>query len=1063
MKNKILAIAVLFVMVSMTLSMSVLSVNHTNMNSQAQPFSINNSSTNSVNIIDGINKLVVQNITGISNPTQIAFDSQNNEIYIASYENSNVYIVNSITNSLTKTLSMGGDSDGIIYDPSNHNIYDLISGELQVINGNNTINTNITLSYVSAYTNNINNIVYDSQNNYLYINAIYISVGSPLNPQIALNPAIEPFNELLSYYYQVIYKIDPSTNTVLSDAVITGGYVLLASNSIVYNSYNNELYANLYNRTSSQNLIEVINPNTLAVITTISLSTTMNAMVFDPSSTYIFVALSSNIVDVIATNTNSILNTIIVGSDPSSLVYNPINNYVYVTNYGSNTTSILNSGGSEVINTIKIGLSPMAILYNPANYLLYIANYNVSAITIINPYSFNSILNSVSVGTNPIGIVYDPNNYESYVINDNSSNVSVINFGNQVIKTISVGSEPYGITYDSHNNYIYLTNSGSNNVSVINTTTNRVIQTISVGKSPRGIVFNSIDNYLYVANYGSNTISIISDATNTIISTISVGENPSSIAFDPIHYYLYVANSGSNNISVIDTVNNSVIQTINVGAYPIYVVYESFNHNIYVLNYESGTINIINTTTNTIVYTINVMYHSNSMLYDTYNNYLYVANLGSDTVSVINASTNTIFQTLNITNPEGLSYNPNNYYIYVTSSFSIKFDPLFLTVKENGLKNSMWVFELQYGKNPTNIMVNNTILPVKDYTASGFTIYSYSANKSMDFILPNYNYTWSIKSTNIQYYTVNSTGYTNLTQNVTLMFNFTLNYPTAKINPIPSYLPIDTIVEITQNSTAGYKVNITTYEWNITHNGSTSHYYTKIITPYFNESGTYNISLMVTNNVGLSNSTYILTSVIKYHINTAIMLSVKKIEFTNSSAEYLMNVSVNKTITVTMAEMLIDSQYPANTLFINESANKTNDYYNYAVYFTPNNYALSNHTLNFTAYSSIGGYNYYVTTMKFGEVITSNSKPFNLMDFFGGPATFWEIILGIIGVIITIASIKVSRTSEVVIESGGKESIIKAKPVKQSTTQKISNFEKKRKAKKLSNNKKNRKIGGRKL
>ncbi len=386
-----------------------------------------------------------------------------------------------------------------------------------------------------------------------------------------------------------------------------------------------------------------------------------------------------------------------------------------------------------------------------------------------------------------------------------------------------------------------------------------------------------------------------------------------------------------------------------------------------------------------------------------------------------------------------------------------------LTVSEIGLIDSGWSFKLLYGTNPSQLEINSTVMPLNDLSSSNFIIYSSTLEFTMSFVVPMHNYTWIATSSNKQYVAIPSTAHLNLNNNMSLQLNFSLDYPTAKINPIPAYLPIDTILEITQNSSAGIGTTITNYNWTISINNTVMYYKTATITPYFNQVGTYTITLTITNALGLSNSTSVKIFVEKFFIDKYILLNVKQIEFTNTLAEYTLNVSVPKNTSIVMADMLIDSQYSANTMFINETANSTLYFYNYAISFDPNQYSIGNHSLNFSAYDSGAGYNYAVLYMKFGQISTSNSKPFNLIDFFGGPATFWEIIIGIIGVIVTVASIKVSRTSDVIIESGGKESILKAKPVKQSTTQKIANFEKKRKAKKLNNNKKNRKIGGRKL
>ena len=89
-------------------------------------------------------------------------------------------------------------------------------------------------------------------------------------------------------------------------------------------------------------------------------------------------------------------------------------------------------------------------------------------------------------------------------------------------------------------------------------------------------------------------------------------------------------------------------------------------------------------------------------------------------------------------------------------------------------------------------------------------------------------------------------------------------------------------------------------------------------------------------------------------------------------------------------------------------------------------------------------------TAYFGSA--SYNKPFNLINFLGGPANFIMILLGIIGTIVAVAEIKISRTSDLIIETNGRESVLKAKPVKQSLSQKLANRKKAKMQKKKDKN-----------
>jgi len=191
--------------------------------------------------------------------------------------------------------------------------------------------------------------------------------------------------------------------------------------------------------------------------------------------------------------------------------------------------------------------------------------------------------------------------------------------------------------------------------------------------------------------------------------------------------------------------------------------------------------------------------------------------------------------------------------------------------------------------------------------------------------------------------------------------------------------------------------------------------------------GNYTISLTIYNQYGLKNTTSVTTQIIKFTISNEISMSVSlKGVFTNTSADYQIEVKIPKNMSIASVEALIDNSTSMNIKFVNSSTTGNYSYYFYLASFNPSSLAYGNHFLNFSAYTTTGQFNYYHFSKTFGSASKSS---FNLIAFFGGPENFWAMMAALLGVIITVASLKISRSTVVEIPTvrNGKEYVAEAK------------------------------------
>ncbi len=214
--------------------------------------------------------------------------------------------------------------------------------------------------------------------------------------------------------------------------------------------------------------------------------------------------------------------------------------------------------------------------------------------------SFNAINKGGSPVTATITVTSVPTGF-AYIANAGSNNVTVINTTtNTVVATITVGSQPFGVSVSRDGSSVYVTNKASNTVSVISTATNKVIATVPVGGAPEGLAVSPDGSTVYVANTNDGTVSVINTVTKAV-SAIKVGNQPTGVAISPAGNRVYVSNYGDGTVSVINTVSDNVAATITIGPNPTGIAVSPDGTQLYVVSdFSQGAVTFINTATNAV-------------------------------------------------------------------------------------------------------------------------------------------------------------------------------------------------------------------------------------------------------------------------------------------------------------------------------------------------------------------------------------------------------------------------------------------------------------------------------
>lgn len=287
-----------------------------------------NSSSNNVSVIDTNTNLITDTITVGDFPAGVAITPNGQYAYVANFNGNNVSVIMTSTNTVIDTITVGTGAYEIAITP----------------NGNYAYVTNETSSNVSVIMIS-NNTVIDT-----------ITVGS--TPQgIAITPNGE--------YAYVVLDFDSSDN------------------------------------------INVIETSTNTVVDVLTVGTNPHEIAITPNGEYAYVTnYVSNNVSVIQTSNNTVVDTIAVGTNPQGIAITPNGEYVYVTNSSaSNLVSVIQTSNNTVVDTITVGSFPFAIGITPDGNYGYVVNEvanNVSVIMISN----NTVIDTITVGSFPFGIAF---------------------------------------------------------------------------------------------------------------------------------------------------------------------------------------------------------------------------------------------------------------------------------------------------------------------------------------------------------------------------------------------------------------------------------------------------------------------------------------------------------------------------------------------------------------------------------------------------------------------------------------------------------------------------------
>ncbi len=306
---------------------------------QAAPHSayVANQGGTTVSVIDTATNAVTATITVGLSPYGVAVSPDGSRVYVANANGGTVSVIDTATSVVTATIPVGSRPNGVAASPDGSRVY-------VTNNGGNTVTVIDTATNAVTATIPVGNSPYgvaaSPDGSRVYVANNCVSSSNCTNGTVSV--------------------IDTATDQVTDTSPVGGqppGVAVSPDGSQVY----------VTNETSDT--VSVIDTATGQVTATITVGHLPFGVAVSPDGSQVYVtnfcASSSNCsngtVSVIDTATNAVTATITVGSYPLGVAASPDGSRVYVTNANSNTVSVIDTATDSVVTTITVGSHPYSL------------------------------------------------------------------------------------------------------------------------------------------------------------------------------------------------------------------------------------------------------------------------------------------------------------------------------------------------------------------------------------------------------------------------------------------------------------------------------------------------------------------------------------------------------------------------------------------------------------------------------------------------------------------------------------------------------------------------------
>jgi YVTN family beta-propeller protein len=276
----------------------------------------------------------VGTIVGLVAPYDAAISPDGTRVYVTSHTNNSVSVINTVNNSVIKTLMVDQGPLGIAVQPDGSRVY------------------------VASF----------KYNSVSVINTVNWVIQPIRNVRLPYGVAVHPNGTRIYVTCQlksVVEVIDTATNSVTHTIPTVG-----TPHRVAVHPNGSCAYVTDFSGTS----VSVIDTATNRVTKTITVGKNPWGVAVQPNGSHAYVTnFTDNSVSVIDTATNKVIKTIPVGKGPFGVAVQPDGSCVYVTNQTDNSVSVIDTATNSVIQPIPVGRGPLGVAVH-LDGRVYVAN-----------------------------------------------------------------------------------------------------------------------------------------------------------------------------------------------------------------------------------------------------------------------------------------------------------------------------------------------------------------------------------------------------------------------------------------------------------------------------------------------------------------------------------------------------------------------------------------------------------------------------------------------------------------------------------------------------------------
>jgi YVTN family beta-propeller protein len=208
-----------------------------------------------------------------------------------------------------------------------------------------------------------------------------------------------------------VYAIDPATNQVEQDVVLTDTYVSLAGDPV-----SGRVLVDRYDAATQESLLLALDPATGSVVGRAVIGGDPRGIAVDAAGRRAYVVSQfTRQVFVVDLDDMSVVARIPVGLDPESAVIDRQAERLYVANRGSQSVSVIDTAGGRLLSTVPLAVNPQGVAIDMERGLAFVA---VPATASVIAVRGRSVVAEIPVGGHPASVAVDPTAQKGYVVDE---------------------------------------------------------------------------------------------------------------------------------------------------------------------------------------------------------------------------------------------------------------------------------------------------------------------------------------------------------------------------------------------------------------------------------------------------------------------------------------------------------------------------------------------------------------------------------------------------------------------------------------------------------------------